>query len=385
MRRAFLVVGILVLFAGIVLTGCSLLRVPPSVDFTASSVEGPAPLAVVFMSHAEGTPVSYAWSFGDDRTSNEPNPVHVYTEAGIYSVWLTVEFAEHEPVTLIKKRLVTVENPLRKAILVCLYWVSEDQRLIKRGDRAGGVSELLVNEWESPDGMDVGDGKLYWVTTTLTGGTLQSADLDGSNRLTLLEEENRLGGVAVDAKRGKIYWTCLPESPRSAFEDGEWDGALKRANLDGSEVEILVEYPFGAGTYADQVVVNAADGTVYWSLVGDDFEGVIRWSMTSAFDEPHDLIRGVGHPRGMALDTTSGHNLYYTVEDELRRVPLWWWGSKSTILTGLDSPTGVAVDSIGYYVYVGTSDGILRAVTDGTNLETLFPDEGQVGSVILPD
>ena len=63
---------------------------------------------------------------------------------------------------------------------------------------------------------------------------------------------------------------------------------------------------------------------------------------------------------------------------------LYWYGSEATILTGLEAPSGVAVDPISYYVYVGTPDGILRAVTDGTDLETLYPDEEHVGSVVLP-
>jgi hypothetical protein len=210
--------------------------------------------------------------------------------------------------------------------------------------------------------------------------------LDGSKREMLVEEENRLSSVAVDVKQGKVYWASLPESPRAASEPNKtWDGALKRADLDGSNVEVLVEYPAVAGAYADQVVVDAEGGAVFWSLVGDAIDGVIQMSLTSPF-APRDWIENVGHPQRLVLDAAPGFradNLYYTTGDELRRANLWWWGSKATILTGLDSPTGVAVDPIGYYIYVGTGEGILRVVTDGTGLETLFPDERQVGSVIL--
>ena len=50
-----------------------------------------------------------------------------------------------------------------------------------------------------------------------------------------------------------------------------------------------------------------------------------------------------------------------------------------------DAPAGGAVDTINYYVWVGTHDGILRAVTDGTNLEKLpFYHPAEVGPVVLP-
>ena len=388
MRHRVLAVGILVMIAGFVFAGCSLLRIAPSVDFDASPTEGRAPLAVQFTPQVEGTPISYAWDFGDGRTSDAPNPVHVYTDEGTYSVMLTVEFAPQETVTLIKKRLMSVAEPLRRATPSYLYWISESY--IKRGSIGGGGSERLLANWVPPSGMDVAGGKIYWVTTTSTGGTLESADLDGSNRQTLVREENRLSSVAVDVEHGKVYWTSLPESPRVEFEPNKtWDGALKCANLDGSDVEVLVEYPAGAGAYADQVVVGTeGGGVVLWSLIGDGVKNVIQMSLTSPFEfEATDWIENVGHPQRLALNEGPGVSadyLYYTTGDELRRANLWWWGSKATVLTGLDSPTGVAVDPIDYYIYVGTGEGILRVVTDGTGLETLFPNETQIGCVILP-
>jgi hypothetical protein len=39
---------------------------------------------------ADGSIVDYLWSFGDDKTSNEANPRHTYTDKGVYDVRLTV-------------------------------------------------------------------------------------------------------------------------------------------------------------------------------------------------------------------------------------------------------------------------------------------------------
>lgn len=66
----------------------------PIAEATATPTSGRSPLEVTFSSEGshdpEGTPVSYAWDFGDGATSTEPNPVHTYTTNGQYNVQLTV-------------------------------------------------------------------------------------------------------------------------------------------------------------------------------------------------------------------------------------------------------------------------------------------------------
>lgn len=54
------------------------------------------------------TILGYEWQFGDGATSTATNPTHVYDEAGVYNVSLTVTTGLG-PVTLIKPGLITVE------------------------------------------------------------------------------------------------------------------------------------------------------------------------------------------------------------------------------------------------------------------------------------
>ncbi len=49
-----------------------------------------APLAVQFTEISANSPTSWLWSFGDGGTSSSQNPSHTYTNAGTYSVMLTV-------------------------------------------------------------------------------------------------------------------------------------------------------------------------------------------------------------------------------------------------------------------------------------------------------
>ena len=54
-------------------------------QMTASITSGDVPLSVNF-TNQNSSAVSHLWDFGDGNTSTEPNPSHVYTSSGIYTV-----------------------------------------------------------------------------------------------------------------------------------------------------------------------------------------------------------------------------------------------------------------------------------------------------------
>jgi len=62
----------------------------PVADFTADQRVGVKPFTVTFTDLSTGNPATWAWDFGDQTTSTEQNPVHVYTHEGAYDVTLTV-------------------------------------------------------------------------------------------------------------------------------------------------------------------------------------------------------------------------------------------------------------------------------------------------------
>ncbi len=63
---------------------------PPVAGFSATPLHGDAPLEVHFTNESQYDPESWSWNFGDGATSLEANPVHTYTDAGEYTVTLTV-------------------------------------------------------------------------------------------------------------------------------------------------------------------------------------------------------------------------------------------------------------------------------------------------------
>jgi beta propeller repeat protein len=65
----------------------------PVTAFSASPTTGKAPLTAKFADKSTGSPTSWYWNFGDKSTSTARNPVHKYTDAGQYTVSLTVKNA----------------------------------------------------------------------------------------------------------------------------------------------------------------------------------------------------------------------------------------------------------------------------------------------------
>jgi PKD repeat protein len=64
---------------------------PPVADFSSDVTSGSAPLTVEFFEESTGVLSSGSWDFGDGSPlARVPNPVHTYTEPGIYDVTHTV-------------------------------------------------------------------------------------------------------------------------------------------------------------------------------------------------------------------------------------------------------------------------------------------------------
>jgi PKD repeat protein len=71
----------------------------PIAKFSADPVSGPVPLVVNFSQIWVSTHTRLLWSFGDNTTSTAENPTHTYTEAGLYTVSLTIWCDEEESYT----------------------------------------------------------------------------------------------------------------------------------------------------------------------------------------------------------------------------------------------------------------------------------------------
>ena len=91
MKRSTRLVLLAVIVAAF-LSGCKKDPVPPIANFTFDPVEITVYDEVTF-TNASTDADTYAWEFGDDSTSTDINPIHIYKAAGTYTVKLVASNA----------------------------------------------------------------------------------------------------------------------------------------------------------------------------------------------------------------------------------------------------------------------------------------------------
>ena len=157
-----------------------------------------------------------------------------------------------------------------------VYWSKKDwmdETTIQRTELDGSNTEALVTGvgplWKFA--IDLAGGKMYWMEdndpvggkSKQFKGTIRRADLDGSN------VEDLIDGIrgpwyfdfALDVGKGKMYWT-----DNSYEEDESHISTILRANLDGSNAEVLV-----TGISTQQLVLDAVGEKIYWTDWGTDY------------------------------------------------------------------------------------------------------------------
>jgi hypothetical protein len=135
----------------------------------------------------------------------------------------------------------------------------------------GSDRKTIVTNCRLPDGIavDVAAGHIYWTNMgipNLDDGSIERADLDGRNRRVVVPQgvTHTPKQMHLDKDGGKLYW-CDREGMR-----------VMRANLDGSQVETLVEAGRGDKDSRDQarwcvgITVDPVRKQIYWTQKGPD-------------------------------------------------------------------------------------------------------------------
>lgn len=151
-------------------------------------------------------------------------------------------------------------------------------------------------------------GRLFFLN--LSAGLVLSANLDGSDLKTIISEGRKLpDGLALDVPAGHIYWTNMGDPKRN-------DGSIMRSDLSGKNMITIV--PPGGTFTPKQLQLERKTGKLYWSdregmrvmranLDGSEIETLVD---TSAGDS-----RPGPDPRkwcvGIAVDPDGG-KLYWT-------------------------------------------------------------------------
>jgi sugar lactone lactonase YvrE len=262
---------------------------------------------------------------------------------------------------------------------------------------------LLEGLHRIPDGIqvDVEAGHIYWTNMgvpTKNDGSIERVDLDGNNRLAIVPEGTTFTPkqLALDKKGGKLYW---------ADREGM---RVMRANLDGSQIETLVDTGNGdarpgrdATKWCVGIAVDHDRGHMYWTQKGPDNAGkgqILRANLDKPGGEsPADrsdievLFDGLPEPIDLDLDLDS-RLIYWTDRGDaprgntVSRAPMDASARNGhqpeVLVTGLMEGIGLALDLKGRRMFFSDLGGsVYSAKLDGSEKRALTFAAGNLTGV----
>jgi DNA-binding beta-propeller fold protein YncE len=267
----------------------------------------------------------------------------------------------------------------------------------------GSDRRVIVTECRYPDGIAVDDaaGHIYW--TNMGGpkandGSIERADLDGGNRTTIVPWGRTFTPkqLQLEKKSGKLYW-CDREGMR-----------LMRANLDGSNIETLVDASQGdprpgpdATKWCVGVAIDTDGGKVYWTQKGPDNAGkgrVFRAGVeiptgqtASNRADIEVLYDGLPEPIDLELDLNN-RVMYWTDRGDpprgntVNRAPMdsdaKGRPAPEIVFTHLMEGIGIALDLKGDRMFITDFGGdVLSAKLDGSDKRILLVAQGNLTGI----
>ncbi len=250
---------------------------PPNAQFSATpriGSKGTSGLSVAFAAEATGAPVgTWAWDFGDGTqiSGTESSPQHTYTDAGCYSVSLTVTTANGTNKET-KARYITVQDPNTASVLFSAdpSVGTGTPRTVTFSALAGGLElNEVVDTWT----WDFGDGEtgsgqnpthVYQQTGVYTVTLSVTTKIDSVYNRTLQHTQRdcvRVLAAAIEPQPegsfGKAYEDLVPPDTAVAVYDPDRfavitgrvntpDGASGVQYLPNVRVSILGKQEYGS-------------------------------------------------------------------------------------------------------------------------------------------
>jgi hypothetical protein len=263
----------------------------------------------------------------------------------------------------------------------------------------GSDERNIATGCRHPDGIvvDREAGQIYWTDMGVpdrNDGYIERADLDGGNRVTVIPEGATFTPkqIQLDQKSRKLYW-CDREGMR-----------VMRANLDGSDIETLVETGRGEADRKDQtrwcvgIAVDADRGKIYWTQKGPPKGGKGR-IFRAGVDIPKGqtaanrsdievLFDGLPEPIDLELDHAH-ERLFWTDRgdppkgDTVSRASInGTGGAQEIVLTHLMEGIGLTLDLAHDRMFATDLAGsIYSARLDGSDRRDLTVFEGNLSGI----
>jgi hypothetical protein len=263
----------------------------------------------------------------------------------------------------------------------------------------GSDKKTIVTNCHLPDGIvvDAQARHIYWTNMgvpNLDDGSIERADLDGSNRKVIVPQgvTHTPKQIHLDKENGKLYW-----SDREGMR-------VMRANLDGSQVETLVETGRGDADRRDAtrwcvgITIDPKFRKIYWTQKGPDNAGLGRLCRAN-IDLPKGespgsrsdievLFDRLPEPIDLELDLAN-RVLYWTDRGDpprgntVNRAPI---DKKTTmpeiLITHLMEGIGIALDVPGNRMFVTDFAGsVYSADLDGKNERNFLYAQGNLTGI----
>jgi DNA-binding beta-propeller fold protein YncE len=217
-----------------------------------------------------------------------------------------------------------------------------------------------------------------------TDSVVLGADLNGNNLQTLVGPLGTEGvwQIALDLAASKMYWAETQTGTGLALD------RVRRANLDGSNVETLITGLTAPWVDPQGIALHAAANTLY---IADGSGGTIYRANLDG-SGLQQIASGLQAPRSLAIDLINSK--LYTAEEEgnrVQRMNLDGTGVE-TVLSGLNLPRGVAVDPFSNLLFWSESspfmtvgpNRIMRSNLDGTGIFQVAEANVPYGIAVLP-
>jgi hypothetical protein len=262
----------------------------------------------------------------------------------------------------------------------------------------GSDQKTIVTDCRNCDGIvvDIEAGHIYWTNMgvpNLNDGSIERADLDGKNRRVIVPQGVTFTPkqIHLEKKDGKLYW-CDREGMR-----------VMRANLDGSQVETLVETGRGDEDRRDQtrwcvgITVDPKRGKIYWTQKGPS-KGNQGRIFRANIDPPKGqtaanrsdievLFDRLPEPIDLDLDLQN-RVLYWTDRGDpprgntVNRAPINKKAVPEILITHLMEGIGIALDVPGNRMFVTDLAGsVYSADLDGKNERDFLYAQGNLTGI----
>ena len=256
----------------------------------------------------------------------------------------------------------------------------------------------VVTGCHLPDGIvvDAKAAHIYWTNMGIPSrddGSIERADLDGKNRRIIVPQgvTHTPKQIQLDKESGKLYW-----SDREGMR-------VMRANLDGSQVETLVETGRGDDVRRDEtrwcvgIAVDPKLGKIYWTQKGPTKGGlgslrranidILQGESPANRSDVEVLFDHLPEPIDLELDLES-RVLYWTDRGDpprgntVNRVPIDKKAVPEILIKHLMEGIGIALDVPGNRMFVTDFAGsVYSADLDGKNERNFLAGQGNLTGI----